>query len=99
MSVLGLVDDLDVRFGLENLPDAGPHQCLVVGHHDSDHGIAPLRGSVALTKDRPPGWAPASRRPPYRATRSLIPISPLPARGGAIVVRELLIRSCTESLR
>ena len=38
---VGLAHHLDVGLGVEQEPDAGPHQCLVVGDHDADHGLTP----------------------------------------------------------
>jgi len=37
-AVAGLADDLDVVGGLEQHREAGPHQGLVVGYYDPDHG-------------------------------------------------------------
>ena len=36
---LGLADDLDVGLGLEDHPEAGAHQRLVVGDEDPDHPL------------------------------------------------------------
>ena len=41
LAVLGLAHHLDVGLGVDQDPEAGPHQRLVVGHHDADHGLTP----------------------------------------------------------
>ena len=47
-AVLGLGDDLDVALGLQDHPEAGAHELLVVGDEDPDHPlIVPTRGRAA----------------------------------------------------
>lgn len=48
VAVLGLSHDLDVRLGLQDHPEAGAHELLVVGDEDSDHlPILPPHAAVA----------------------------------------------------
>ena len=39
VAVLGLGDDLDVALGLQDHPEAGAHELLVVGDEDPDHPL------------------------------------------------------------
>jgi hypothetical protein len=72
-----LPDHLEARLGVQDHPEPGPHQRLVVGDQDPDgHGAPPSRGRRAATRKPPPGRAPASRVPPNRATRSRMPMRP-----------------------
>ena len=74
-AVVGLAHDLDVVLGVEQHPEAGPHERLVVGQHDPDHDRP---SHVARTRKPPPCWGPASRRPPVDSARSRMPRSPSP---------------------
>ena len=68
---------------VEQAPEAGPHQCLVVRqHHPDRHAVSSTStGSRAATRNPPPcGRGPASRDPPAAAARSRIPASPCPRR-------------------
>ena len=48
VAVLGLGDDLDVTLGLQDHPEAGAHELLVVGDEDPDHPlIVPIPGPAA----------------------------------------------------
>ena len=35
-------DDLDVALGVEDHPEPGPHQFLVISQDDADHSAAPI---------------------------------------------------------
>ena len=80
-AVPGLADDLHVRFGVENHPEPGAHQGLIVGEQDPDH--ASSRGMAAWTRNPPPAFGPTVSRPPRAVTRSRIPTVPRPAPGTA----------------
>ena len=78
VAVGGLADDVDaVR--LEDDPQPGAHEVLVVGDDDTSRHA----GSRADTAKPPSGRAVAVSDPPNAATRSRIPTSPWPA-GGAV---------------
>ena len=68
LAVGGLADDLDVGLVLEDHPEPGPHELLVVDQDDPDRGHAPATGSAstgsrAWTR-KPVGVGPASKSPP-----------------------------------
>ena len=73
-AIRGLADDLDVVLGLQDHPEPGAHQLLIVDHEDTDrpscHRTPPVgtaarsSGSRARTRNPPPGCGPASRSPP-----------------------------------
>ena len=74
--VVGLADDGDVRLGVEDHPQPGADELLVVDEQHPDH-VGPLsNGSRACTENPPPGRGPVCRLPPYSATRSRMPTSP-----------------------
>src|SRR5437588_1095903 len=75
VSVARLPDHLEVRLGVEDQPETGSHERLVVGEQNADH--APT-GKRARTSKPPPARRPASSSPPQRATRSRMPTSPCP---------------------
>src|SRR5207247_4110359 len=77
-SVARLADNLDIGLDLDDEPKALPHQGLVVREQDSDHRRSTSSGSRARTRKPPPSCGPASRSPPYSATRSRMPTSPGP---------------------
>src|SRR3954452_202074 len=82
MAVHRLGDHLDVVLGLEERPEAGPDQRLVIGHeHPDRHDVA--TGSVARNRQPPPPIGPASRVPPTARARSRIPRRPCPVPSGA----------------
>ena len=87
-AVGGLAHDLDAGLGVEDHPQAGADDLLVVGDDHADH--APFLGSVAVTSQPPPGLGPASSVPPSRAARSVMPATPYPGarRGGRLAVVE-----------
>ena len=67
---------LEVRQGSQQGSQAGPHDRVVVGHHDADAHPAP---SGIDRKTRPPDVVgPASKRAPTSAARSRIALSPTP---------------------
>ncbi len=66
--------------GVEQGPESGPHQGLVVSEQDPDHWV-PFTGSRAQTRKPPPGRGPAYSSPPSAATRSCMPVIPLLAGG------------------
>src|SRR5262249_58505362 len=73
-------DHLEARRVLQDHPQAGPDQRLVVGqHHPDRHGPSPT-GSTAYPRNPPAGLGPATRLPPSRVARSRMPSSPPPAR-------------------
>jgi hypothetical protein len=67
--VPGLAHHLQVLGRVDQHPEPGPDQRLVVGHHDPydrcrlGHG-GPPNGRLAATRKPPPGRGPASRVPP-----------------------------------
>ena len=71
VAVGGLADHLDVGLGVEQRPEPGPHQRLVVGEHDADHG-PPVSGTgpapEAATRPRR-----LPRMPPSADARSRMP--------------------------
>ena len=79
-AVPGLADDLHVRLGLDQHPEAGAHQRLVVDEEDPDAHAATARSgrSTARTSKPPPSRGPASSVPPCSATRSRMPSRPWP---------------------
>ena len=54
-AVAGLADDLEVRRGIDEHPEAAAHERLVVGHQDPDH--------LVTSGDREAGPHHGSRRP------------------------------------
>src|SRR5947209_976596 len=76
-AVARLTDDVDVVLGVEQGPETGPHQGLVVGQGDVDHDDRST-GNTARTAYPPPGRGAASRWPPNAAARSRMPGMPLP---------------------
>src|SRR5262249_33976025 len=80
LPVAGLADHLDVFLGIEQGPEPGPDQGLIVGQQHPDHR-APLIGNRARTRKPPPGRGPASSPPPSRGPRSPTPGVPLPLAG------------------
>src|SRR5439155_22014319 len=75
-AIRGLAHDLDVRRGLEELAETGADERLVVGDQDAR---AHARGMRARISKPPRSRGPVSSSPPYRPTRSRIPIRPWPA--------------------
>ena len=65
-----------VGLGVEDEPETAPHQRLVIGDQNPDHGRPPWTGSRACTAYPPPGAGPAANTPPYRVARSRIPTRP-----------------------
>jgi peptidoglycan/LPS O-acetylase OafA/YrhL len=91
-AVEGLADDVDVRLGVEDQPEARPDQGLVVGEqHPDAHGVTGSRsaaaGRTACTANPPSGDGCAVTVPPAAAARSRMPTMPypppLPVRPGA----------------
>src|SRR6185437_1014608 len=82
-AVAGLADDLEVRRGIDEYPEAAAHERLVVGHQDPDHLVTCAIGKQARTRKPPSGPGPALNSPPNTATRSRMPMIPCPesARG------------------
>ena len=77
LTVLGLTDDLDVLLRLEDHPEPGADQRLVVDDQHADHDGAPS-GRLARTRKPPVGCGAASSEPPKTLTRSRIPTRPSP---------------------
>src|SRR5262249_49624272 len=75
--VTGLARHLDVALSIEQDPEPGPDQGLVVDEQYPDHSL-PSRRSVTVTQNPPPGRSPACSSPPSAATRSRMPAIPLP---------------------
>ena len=73
-----LADDLDLRLGVEDHPEAGADERLVVDEQNADHDRASA-GSCARSTKPPPSRGPVSSVPPYNATRSRIPTRPAPS--------------------
>ena len=72
-----LADHLDVGLRVEDHPQPGAHELLVVGdEHAHAHVDQPVRGSTAVTVHPPPGAGPASQVPPSRVARSIMPVMP-----------------------
>src|SRR5919204_1871802 len=71
-----LAHHLDVGRRVEQHPEPGTYQCLVIGEENPDHGVAPLVGSAARTRNPRPGSGAASNSPPAAVTRSRMPASP-----------------------
>ena len=109
LAVRGLADDLDVGLGLEDHPEAGPDERLVVGDEDPTAStrptvppVAPTSGAAAATpgphtRRRAVARPRAVRRPATRARAS--PQAPPGRRrraGGRAVVR-ISTRSCSGS--
>src|SRR5262249_14360289 len=79
-AVGGLADDFQVVLGVEQRPESGPHQRLVVGEQDPDHAgpsSAPS-GKVARTAKPPASLGAACSAPPSPVTRSRMPRRPTP---------------------
>jgi len=78
-AVAGLADDLDVALAVEDHDEARAHQFLIVHDQDTDRHRRPgSSGISACTLNPPPRRGPVVMRPPNSATRSRMPISPLP---------------------
>ena len=78
-AVGGVAHHVDVVGQVEQRPEAGAHDGLVVGDDDADAHADPPTGSTARTRNPPPSAAPCSTRPPTAAARSRIPRSPKPS--------------------
>jgi hypothetical protein len=61
--------------GLEDQPEPGPDELLVVGDEDAQ-GTGHVSGNRAVTVKPPSGAGPRVREPPQEATRSAIPARP-----------------------
>jgi len=87
-AVGGLTDHLQVLGGVDQDPEPGPDQGLVIGEQHPDHGRTPWAGEAAwpvsvpwtgrraVTWKPPPGRGPACTAPPAAAARSRIPARP-----------------------
>ena len=88
-AVGGLADDVDVVLGVEDHPEAGADERLVVG--DQDRGcscgllVSACRGMRARTANPPPSRRPADSSPPTARTRSRMPTQPVAARPASAV--------------
>jgi hypothetical protein len=71
-AVGGLGDHVDAGLGVEDHPEPGADELLVVGDEDPDAHL----GSTAVTVHPRPGLGPASSVPPSSAARSAIPARP-----------------------
>src|SRR5271157_2216838 len=68
-AVAGLADDLEVRRGVDEHPEAAAHERLVVGHDNADQLVTSAIGKQARPR-KPSGPGPAANSPPNTATRS-----------------------------
>ena len=76
-SVGRLADHLDAGLGVEDHPEPGPDDLLIVGDEHADgHVTGAARGSTALTVQPLSGPGPASRVPPRSIARSVMPTRP-----------------------
>src|SRR5581483_12052862 len=73
-----LADHGDVVAGLQQHPEPGSQQGLVVGEQHPDHSAAPATGRLARTSKPPPDLGPAVSLPPTAAARSAMPVRPWP---------------------
>src|SRR6185369_17640150 len=78
LAVARLADDVESGLRLEEEPEAGAHQLLVVDDQDADAHASPPTGSRAATRKPPLSRRPVSSSPPRRATRSRMPTRPWP---------------------
>src|SRR5918996_1113478 len=78
-AVARLADDLKVVLRLQEEPEAGPDELLVIDQQQPDAHLSPPIGSRAATRKPPPTRRPVSSCPPRRATRSRMPMMPCPA--------------------
>ncbi len=73
----GLAHHLDVGLGVEDHPEPGADELLIVGYEDADAHLGfPSRGSTAVTVHPLCAQGPVSSVPPSSAARSLIPTRP-----------------------
>jgi hypothetical protein len=78
VAVVGLADHLEVVLGVDECPEAGAHEGLIVREQDADHARSPS-GSRARTRKPPSSRGPASSHPPVAVARSRIPVRPFPS--------------------
>ena len=76
--VLGLAHDLEVGTRLDDQREAAAHERLIVDDQHPDAHDASPSGICARTTYPPSAAEPIRTEPPSRATRSRIPIRPLP---------------------
>lgn len=77
-AVARLADDVDVVRVVQDHPQSGAHEGLVVGDDHPDRHV----GRVARTANPRSGRGPASKVPPRTFTRSRIPSRPCPVPDG-----------------
>ena len=84
-SVRCLTDDLDVVATVEDQPEPGAHERLIVDDRDADRHLGPTPSAVDVSSGRrawtpkpPCAVGPVSTVPPSIAARSRIPASPRP---------------------
>src|SRR5262249_1433993 len=77
-AVVGLAHDLDVVLGVEQHPEPGAHEHLIVGERDPDQPASTAAGSRAQTRKPPENRGPASTCPPTAWARSRMPAMPWP---------------------
>ena len=89
LAVRRFAHDLDIRLVLEDHPETGSDEQLVIDEEHADRRSSgsrgrpgPSSGSRAATW-KPPDAGPASNDPPNIATRSRMPMSPRPAPSGS----------------
>src|SRR3990172_1019578 len=76
-----LADDAQVGLAVEDHPQPGAGQRLIVGDDDVDgHDDPTANGRVASTRNPPPDIGPARNEPSYTWTRSRMPMRPCPDR-------------------
>src|SRR3569833_328826 len=79
---LGFSDDLDFRMRLQEQPETGANDGVVVYQHDADHALTvvavevPASGISAVRQTPCGSRLRTSRRPPRCSTRSVKPTKP-----------------------
>ena len=91
-SVADLCDDLDVILETEHHREPTAHQSLIIDDGDPDAHCSPI-GNRARTQNPPPGRGPASKVPPSKIARSLIPTIPWPDPGKGLVAAPVSVTS------
>ena len=84
VAVCGLAHDLEVGLDLEDHPEPGAHQGLVVGDEDADRHGGSQRAGWPAARSRRRGGGRATSGPPYTATRSRMPQQAVAGRGSRV---------------
>src|SRR2546429_450653 len=97
-AVTAFPHDLEALLGMQDAPQALPHELLVVDEQDSDHAGSTVRGSSTSTHHESPS-GPARSSPPSSVTRSCIPRTPSPPSALATRVAPAnRLRTCNETI-